>query len=68
MATLGYGGSFIAFAYLAPIPQEVSGFASSSVGLVMLVCGARQVAGAGHRAGLGTVAFGNVPGLQIHAV
>lgn len=39
MTTLGYGGTFIAFTYLAPILQEVSGFSASSVNLVMLVCG-----------------------------
>ena len=45
MSTLGYGGSFIAFTYLAPILQEVSGFAASSVGLVMLVYGVSVAAG-----------------------
>lgn len=49
MTTLGYGGSFIAFTYLAPILQEVSGFSASSVSLVMLVYGA-------------SVAFGNIWG------
>lgn len=49
MTTLGYGGSFIAFTYLAPILQEVSGFAASSVSLVMLVYGV-------------SVAFGNIWG------
>lgn len=49
MTTLGYGGSFIAFTYLAPILQEVSGFSASSVGLVMLVYGV-------------SVAFGNIWG------
>ncbi len=39
ITTLGYGGSFIAFTYLAPILQQVSGFSASSVGLVMLVYG-----------------------------
>ena len=39
ITALGYGGSFIAFTYLAPILQEVAGFAPSSVGLVMLVYG-----------------------------
>ena len=45
ITTLGYGGSFIAFTYLAPILQEVSGFAASSVGLVMLVYGVSVAAG-----------------------
>jgi predicted MFS family arabinose efflux permease len=45
MTTLGYGGTFIAFTYLAPILQEVSGFAASSVSLVMLVYGVSVAAG-----------------------
>lgn len=45
MTTLGYGGTFIAFTYLAPILQEVSGFAASTVGLVMLVYGVSVAAG-----------------------
>ena len=45
MTTLGYGGSFIAFTYLAPILQEVSGFAASSVSLVMLVYGVSVAVG-----------------------
>ncbi len=49
MTTLGYGGTFIAFTYLAPILQEISGFAASSVSLVMLVYGV-------------SVAFGNIWG------
>ncbi|NHZ78293.1 MFS transporter [Massilia sp. CCM 8695] len=49
MTTLGYGGTFIAFTYLAPILQEVSGFSASSVSLVMLVYGV-------------SVAFGNIWG------
>ncbi|RJG07376.1 MFS transporter [Noviherbaspirillum cavernae] len=49
MTTLGYGGTFIAFTYLAPILQEVSGFPASSVSLVMLVYGV-------------SVAFGNIWG------
>ncbi|WP_306397406.1 MFS transporter [Telluria beijingensis] len=45
ITTLGYGGSFIAFTYLAPVLQEVSGFAASTVGLVMLVYGVSVAAG-----------------------
>ena len=45
ITTLGYGGSFIAFTYLAPILQEVAGFAPSSVGLVMLAYGVSVAAG-----------------------
>ncbi|OCR26109.1 MFS sugar transporter [Pseudomonas syringae] len=39
MTAIGYGGSFIAFTYLAPILQEVSGFSASTVSLVLLVYG-----------------------------
>jgi predicted MFS family arabinose efflux permease len=49
MTTLGYGGSFIAFTYLAPILEQVAGFTAGSVGLVMLVYGV-------------SVAFGNIWG------
>lgn len=55
MTALGYGGSFVAFTYLAPILQQVSGFSAASVSLVMLVYGV-------------SVAFGNVPGLQVYVV
>ncbi|EEG10171.1 MFS transporter [Pseudogulbenkiania ferrooxidans] len=36
---LGYGGSFVAFTFLAPILQQVSGFSAGAVSLVMLVYG-----------------------------
>ena len=49
MTTLGYGGTFVAFTYLAPILEQVAGFSSNSVGLVMLVYGV-------------SVAFGNIWG------
>jgi DHA1 family inner membrane transport protein len=49
MTAVGYGGSFIAFAYLAPILQQVSGFSAGAVGVVMLVYGV-------------SVAFGNIWG------
>ncbi|WP_151638950.1 MFS transporter [Noviherbaspirillum aerium] len=45
MTALGYGGSFIAFTYLAPMLQEVTGFSASSVSLVMLVYGVSVAAG-----------------------
>ena len=45
ITTLGYGGSFIAFTYLAPILQQVSGFAASTVSVVMLVYGVSVAAG-----------------------
>ncbi len=49
ITALGYGGTFIAFTYLAPILQEISGFSASTVSLVMLVYGV-------------SVAFGNIWG------
>ncbi|MCA1860559.1 MFS transporter [Janthinobacterium sp. HSC-3S05] len=49
MTAVGYGGSFIAFTYLAPILQDVSGFSAGAVGVVMLVYGV-------------SVAFGNIWG------
>jgi len=49
ITALGYGGSFIAFTYLAPILQEISGFSAATVSLVMLVYGV-------------SVAFGNIWG------
>ncbi|GGB83049.1 MFS transporter [Pseudoduganella buxea] len=39
MTAVGYGGSFIAFTYLAPILQRLGGFGESAVGAVMLVYG-----------------------------
>jgi predicted MFS family arabinose efflux permease len=45
MTTLGYGGSFIAFTYLAPILQDVAGFSAGAVSLVMLVYGVSVAAG-----------------------
>lgn len=45
MTAVGYGGSFIAFTYLAPILQETSGFSANAVGLVMLVYGVSVAVG-----------------------
>ena len=39
MTAVGYGGSFTAFTFLAPLLQDVSGFTASAVALVMLVYG-----------------------------
>ncbi|MGH8396050.1 MAG: MFS transporter, partial [Pseudomonas sp.] len=39
MTAVGYGGSFIAFTYLAPILQDISGFSAGTVSLVLLVYG-----------------------------
>ncbi|MFZ6863731.1 MFS transporter [Undibacterium sp. Ji67W] len=49
MTALGYGGSFVAFTYLASILQNVSGFSAQNVSVVMLIYGI-------------SVAFGNVWG------
>ena len=64
ITTLGYGGSFIAFTYLAPILQEVSGFAASTVSLVMLVYGV-SVAGGNIWGGKMADRLGPVRALQI---
>jgi DHA1 family inner membrane transport protein len=45
MTAVGYGGTFTAFTYLAPILQEVSGFSAGAVGLVMLVYGVSVAVG-----------------------
>jgi predicted MFS family arabinose efflux permease len=45
MTAVGYGGSFIAFTYLAPILQGVAGFSENAVGLVMLVYGVSVAVG-----------------------
>ena len=39
ITALGYGGTFTAFTFLAPILEEVSGFNSNVIGLIMLVYG-----------------------------
>ncbi|BCL75101.1 MFS transporter [Jeongeupia sp. HS-3] len=49
MTAVGYGGSFTAFTFLAPILQDVAGFSGNAVSLVMLVYGI-------------AVAFGNLWG------
>ncbi|MED5296291.1 MAG: MFS transporter [Pseudomonadota bacterium] len=46
---LGYGGTFTAFTFLAPILEQATGFAPSMVSLIMLVYGV-------------SVAFGNIYG------
>ncbi len=45
MTAIGYGGSFIAFTFLAPILQDISGFSASTVSLVLLVYGVSVAAG-----------------------
>ncbi|MDI4638493.1 MULTISPECIES: MFS transporter [Halomonadaceae] len=42
---LGYGGTFTAFTYLAPILQDVSGFGNNAVSLIMLVYGTSVAVG-----------------------
>lgn len=39
ITAVGYGGSFIAFTYLAPLLEEVTGFSPHVIGAVMLVYG-----------------------------
>ena len=45
MTAVGYGGSFIAFTYLAPILQQVSGISANGVSLVLLVYGVSVAVG-----------------------
>ncbi|GAB2864231.1 MFS transporter [Pseudoduganella ginsengisoli] len=45
MTAAGYGGSFTAFTYLAPILQKLAGFGDNAVGLVMLVYGVSVAVG-----------------------
>jgi MFS transporter, DHA1 family, inner membrane transport protein len=39
ITALGYGGTFVAFTYLAPLLEKVTGFTSGSVSLLLLVYG-----------------------------
>ncbi|MFC3153195.1 MFS transporter [Litoribrevibacter euphylliae] len=39
ITALGYGGTFIAFTFLASILEEVTGFESNTIGIIMLVYG-----------------------------
>ncbi|MGY0615001.1 MFS transporter [Vibrio sp. FJH11] len=45
ITALGYGGTFTAFTFLAPILEEVSGFDSSAISLIMLVYGVSVAVG-----------------------
>jgi multidrug resistance protein len=45
MTAVGYGGTFVAFTYLASILETVSGFPSSAIGLIMLVYGVSVAVG-----------------------
>lgn len=39
ITALGYGGTFTAFTFLAPLLEEISGFNSNAISLIMLVYG-----------------------------
>lgn len=39
MTAVGYGGTFTVFTFLAPILEQVSGFETGAIGLIMLVYG-----------------------------
>ena len=45
ITALGYGGTFTAFTYLAPILENITGFESSVIGLIMLVYGVSVAVG-----------------------
>ncbi|WP_148717058.1 MFS transporter [Chitinolyticbacter meiyuanensis] len=45
MTAVGYGGTFVAFNFLAPILQQVSGFSAGAVSLVLLVYGVSVAVG-----------------------
>lgn len=52
MTALGYGGTFVAFTYLAPILQQITGFSEKSVSLVLVLYGV-------------AIALGNIAGGRI---
>ncbi|WP_029353824.1 MFS transporter [Bosea sp. 117] len=52
MTALGYGGTFVAFTYLATILEEITGFAASHVSLILILYGA-------------AIALGNLSGGRI---
>jgi multidrug resistance protein len=52
MTALGYGGTFVAFTFLAPILQEITGFSESSVSLILVLYGV-------------AIAIGNIAGGRI---
>ena len=45
MTAVGYGGSFIAFTYLAPILQDISGFGANAIGIILLAYGVSVAVG-----------------------
>ncbi|EIM30202.1 MFS transporter [Microvirga lotononidis] len=52
MTALGYGGTFVAFTFLAPILQEITGFSEQSVSLILVLYGV-------------AIAIGNIAGGRI---
>ncbi len=52
MTALGYGGTFVTFTFLSPLLQEITGFAESTVSLVLVLYGA-------------AIALGNVVGGKV---
>lgn len=108
ITALGYGGTFVAFTFLAPILETITGFSSGTVSLVLMLYGVAIAVGnmiggkvanrrpvralawlfalqavvliaftftAGSKvaalitlAGMGALAFANVPGLQLYVV
>ncbi|MFT4133344.1 MFS transporter [Labrys sp. (in: a-proteobacteria)] len=45
MTALGYGGTFVAFTYLASILEKITGFAAGSVSLILVLYGAAIAVG-----------------------
>jgi len=45
MTAAGYGGTFIAFTFFAPLLQQISGYSANAVSLVLLVYGVSVAAG-----------------------
>jgi MFS transporter, DHA1 family, inner membrane transport protein len=45
MTAVGYGGTFVAFTYLAPILQQISGFDAGAISLILLVYGVSVAVG-----------------------
>ena len=45
MTALGYGGTFVAFTFLAPILEQITGFSATSVSLILVLYGLAIAAG-----------------------
>ncbi|MFB2734506.1 MFS transporter [Shewanella mangrovisoli] len=45
ITAIGYGGTFVAFTFIAPILQQISGFDASAIGVIMLVYGVSVAVG-----------------------